>query len=97
QVATSVAKVIPVVVIDNVGPTQTGIGFGITVTDVDQVGSITAIELYQGENLIEALNDLNLREFTGLLSNNEYTIKVTNTYDLNDGAGKQKLIVYQVV
>ena len=81
----TLAKATPVVAIDNVVPTQDSIGFGITVTDVDQVGVISAIELYQGETLIEALTDLSVREFTGLLSNNEYTIKVTNTYDLNDG------------
>jgi hypothetical protein len=87
ETVTTVAKATPTVVIDNVVPTQTSIGFGITVTDVDQVGTITAIELYQGETLIEALTDLSLRTFSDLLSNNAYQIKVTYTYDLNDGLG----------
>jgi len=52
---------------------------------VDQVGALSAIELYKGETLVETLTDLSVREFTGLLSNNEYTIKVTYTYNLNDG------------
>ncbi|MFA7127065.1 MAG: hypothetical protein WC182_05910, partial [Bacilli bacterium] len=95
QAATTLAKATPTVVIDNVVPTQTSIGFGITVTDVDQVGAVSAIELYQGETLVEALTDLSVREFTGLLSNNEYTIKVTYTYDLNDGIGSQTLVVSQ--
>ncbi|MCU0105674.1 hypothetical protein N7603_08385, partial [Acholeplasma vituli] len=82
QATTTMTKATPTVVIDNVLPTQTSIGFGITVTDGDQVGSVSAIELYRGETLIEALTDLSVREFTGLLSNNEYTIKVTYTYDL---------------
>jgi hypothetical protein len=94
---TTVAKATPTVVIDNVVPTQTSIGFGITVTDVDQVGTITAIELYQGETLIEALTDLSLRTFSDLLSNNAYQIKVTYTYDLNDGVGEQELITTETV
>ena len=95
QSAKTLAKATPTVVIDNVVPTQTSIGFGITVTDVDQVGSVSAIELYQGETLVEALTDLSVREFTGLLSNNEYTVKVTYTYDLNDGVGSQSLTINQ--
>ncbi|MCU0105741.1 hypothetical protein N7603_08785, partial [Acholeplasma vituli] len=86
-------KQAPSIVIDNVVPTQESIGFGITVTDTDEVGLITAIELYKGETLIEALTDLSLREFAGLLSNNEYTVKVTYTYDLNDGVGSQALVI----
>jgi hypothetical protein len=92
----SVAKAVPTVEINTVVPTQESVTFNIEVTDVDSVGTITAIELYQGETLIEALTDLSLREFTGLLSNNEYTIKVTYTYDLNDGVGSQTLAVNQV-
>jgi len=95
-ILTTVAKATPTVVIDNFVPTQTTIGFGITVTDVDQVGAVSAIELYKGESLVEALTDLSVREFTGLLSNNEYTIKVTYTYDLNDGIGSQTPTVNQV-
>ena len=73
--------------INSVTPTQESVSFNIDVTDTDDVGTITAIELYQGETLIEALTDLSVRDFTGLLSNNEYQIKVTYTYDLNDGKG----------
>ena len=92
QAASTVAKATPTIVIDNVVPTQSSISFGITVTDVDQVGTVSAIELYKGETLVETLTDLSVREFTGLLSNNEYTIKVTYTYDLNDGVGEQTLM-----
>jgi len=76
---------------DDIVPTQESIEFSITVADIDEVGMITAIELYQGETLIEALTDISLREFTGLLSNNEYKSKVTYTYDLNDGAGVREI------
>jgi hypothetical protein len=97
QAATTLAKATPVVVVDNIVPTQTSFGFGITVTDADQVGAVSAIELYQGETLVEALTDLSVREFTGLLSNNEYTVKVTYTYDLYDGEGEQELVTYGMV
>ena len=89
----SEAKTVPTVEINTVVPTQDSISFGITVTDPDAVGSITAIELYQGETLIEALTDLSVREFTGLLSDNAYMIQVTYTYDLNDGLGEQELVI----
>jgi len=90
---TTQAKATPVVLIENVVSTQDSITFEVSVTDVDEVGSITAIELYQGEVLIETLTDLSLRTFTNLLSNNEYQVKVTYTYDVNDGVGAQTLII----
>src|SRR5690554_729778 len=58
--------------IDNVVSTQDAITFEVNVTDADEVGAITAIELYQGETLIEALTDLSVRTFSDLLSNNTY-------------------------
>ena len=88
---TTLVKAIPEVVVDNIVATQETITFEINITDTDEVGAITAIELYQGETLIEALTELSVREFNNLLSNNEYTIKVTYTYDLNDGMGAQTL------
>jgi hypothetical protein len=97
QAATTLAKAAPEVVIDNVVPTQDSLTFDITVTDANEVGAITAIELYQAETLIEALTDLSVRTFTNLLSNNEYTIKVTYTYDLNDGLGEQELITRETM
>jgi len=45
--------------------------------------------LYQGETLVDSLDDLSLRVFEDLLSNNEYEIKITYEYDLNDGKGSQ--------
>ena len=79
--------------ISNVVPQQETITFELDITDTDTVGSLTSIELYQGETLIETLIDLTVREFTGLLSNNEFTIKATYTYDLNDGVGDQTDVI----
>ncbi len=95
ETVTTLAKATPEVVVDNVVPTQDSVAFDITVTDTDEVGAITAIELYQGETLIEALTDLSSRTFSDLVSNNTYQVKVTYTYDLNDGLGEQEFhVVY---
>jgi alpha-tubulin suppressor-like RCC1 family protein len=67
--------------------TNSSISFDLVEDDTDKVRAITEIELYQGDILIEVLRDLSLRTFTDLLSNKEYTIKVSYTYDLNDGLG----------
>jgi hypothetical protein len=97
ETVTTLAKATPTVSIDNVVPTQETISFELDINDNDEVGAITSIELYKGETLVEALTDLSARTFTDLLSNNAYSVKVTYTYDLNDGAGSQTLITSETV
>lgn len=82
------SKTAPNIEIVNVTKTQTSIGFTINENDNDNVGAVTKIELLHSNGVIVA-DSINIREFTNLLSNNTYTIKVTYTYDLNDGAGAQ--------
>ena len=72
--------------------TQEEISFELDVIDIDQVGAVTSIELFKDNELVESLEDLTLRVFDELLSNNLYEIKVTYTYDLNDGVGVQTVI-----
>jgi hypothetical protein len=76
-----------IVDIKDVVSTQNSISFELETHDPRHVGQVTAIELYQGETLIESLTDLNTRIFNNLLVNNAYEIKVTYAYDLNDGNG----------
>ena len=57
-------------------------------TDADNVGEITKIELFRGNTLLKTAENLSVRSFDGLLSNNTYTVKVTYVYNLNDGEGK---------
>ncbi|MBQ4091370.1 MAG: hypothetical protein IJC64_03530, partial [Clostridia bacterium] len=85
------AKATPDFEITETEKTQTSFKFDITVTDVDAVGAITKLELIHGEDVTN-VEDLTDREFTNLLSNNDYTVKVTYTYDLNDGVGDQTLV-----
>ena len=74
----------------NVNTTQTSIDFEIDEIDADDTGKIEKIELVHSNGTIVADN-INTREFTGLLFNNKYTIRVTYFYDLNDGNGKQTI------
>lgn len=86
------AKAVPTVEIANVQSTQTEITFELNVTDTDNVGAITKIELLHGDDEPIVASDLTSRSFENLLSNNNYTVKVTYTYDLNDGVGEQQIV-----
>ncbi len=85
------AKAIPTVEITNVQSTQTEIAFELNVTDTDNVGAIAKIELLHGEDAPIVVENTD-RTFANLLSNNDYTIKVTYSYDLNDGVGEQQIV-----
>lgn len=83
----------PLVLLENVVSIQDRITFEVDETDIDQVGEIVSIELYQEEILIESLTDLTVREFTGLSNNTRYIIEVTYTYDLLDGNGVRTIVL----
>ena len=85
----TLAKTTPEVSVFNPIKTQTSVGFEIVETDADNVGTVTTIELYKDGQLVETAANLDVRSFDGLLSNNTYTVKITYTYNLNDGAGNQ--------
>lgn len=85
------AKAVPTVEITNVQATQTQVSFDLNITDTDNVGAITKIELLHGDDTPIAVENTD-RTFANLLSNNNYTIKVTYTYDLNDGAGNRNIV-----
>ena len=86
------AKVVPSVAIESVESTQTGITFGFNVVDTDNVGAISKIELLHGNDTPIVATDLATRSFANLLSNNDYTIRVTYNYDVNDGVGEQQIV-----
>lgn len=91
------AKTVPTVELANVTATQTAIGFEIDTVDVDNILQIESIELLQNDTVVKALEDLTERQFTNVLSDNEYTVKVTYTYDLNDGTGaKEAFATYNI-
>ncbi len=88
---TTLAKAIPDFAITNTAKGQESLNFSVSVTDADSVGAITKVELIHGTE-VTALANVTVHEITELLSNNDYTIKVTYTYDLNDGVGAQTLV-----
>lgn len=91
------AKAVPTVEIANVQSTQTAISFELNVTDTDNVGAISKIELlHENAEPITAEN-LDVREFSGLLCDNNYTIRVTYSYDVNDGKGVQLLYAEKTI
>ena len=93
----TLAKAVPVVEIQNLASTQTGVSFGIDVEDVDGVGAVSKIELLHGNDAPVVASDNTVRAFEDLLSNNEYKVRVTYTYDLNDGNGKQNVVAEKSV
>lgn len=85
-VFTTLKKTAPTVTVTARDVGQESFKFDIGVTDPDGLYSLKAIELINGESVVK-VEDLAIREFNDLLSNNNYTVKVTYTYDLNDGKG----------
>ena len=83
---TTLKKATPTISILNTGVNQDSISFEISEEDTDGVGSITKIELVHKDGTIVA-DSTDAREFKNLLSNNEYTVRVSYVYDLNDGNG----------
>jgi hypothetical protein len=71
---------------------QEDIVFEYTITDTDVVGSLTKIELLKGTEVIETLTEFDSTMFEGLLSNNDYQLRATYTYDLNDGEGLKTIV-----
>lgn len=85
------AKTTPDFTISNTAKGQENLGFSISVTDTDSVGAITKVELIHGTE-VTTLANVTTHEITKLLSNNDYTIKVTYAYNLNDGVGDKTLV-----
>lgn len=82
------AKTAPTVTVKDTSSTQTSISFAVETTDTDSISEITKIELYNGEELVKALDkDATSFKIGELLSGTMYTIKITYNYDLNDGEG----------
>ena len=88
---TTISKQIPQISFSDVRAGEFVINFELAVNDPDQVASLYNVEIYQSEILIETLTDFSYLGFDELLSNTQYTIKVSYIYDLNDGSGSHLL------
>ncbi|MBQ7384338.1 MAG: leucine-rich repeat protein [Clostridia bacterium] len=81
------AKTEPTITINNPTKTQTSVGFGVDITDIDNICTVKSVELVHATRGTLVAENISVRKFENLLSNNIYTVKVTYTYDLNDGDG----------
>ena len=86
-------KAVPVLEITNPTKTKTSVSFEISETDPDGVGQISKIELWKDEACIKTAESVEVRKFTSLLPNTSYTVKVTYTYDLDNGEGEKSSIL----
>ena len=84
----TLAKFAPDPIISNTDKTQTSLDFSFEFIDTYSVGAIDKVEFIHGSD-VTTLDILDTYNFTDLLSNNEYILRVTYTYDLNDGKGAQ--------
>jgi hypothetical protein len=89
--ASTLAKSTPTFSFTDVVAGKEDVTFEYEVTDLDEVGSLAKVELFKGEELVETLTEFEDTSFANLLSNNDYQLKATYTYDLNDGMGEQFL------
>ncbi len=88
----TLAYTAPVVEVKAGTSRQEKLSFELNVTDQDQVGRVSKIELLDGTSVKTTLEDNDVREFSELLSDHAYAVRVTYTYDLKDGAGAQTIV-----
>ncbi|MCB9498498.1 MAG: hypothetical protein H6687_01230 [Bacillales bacterium] len=84
--STTLSKIAPTLSVSASDETQTSFNYTVSRTDPDSILSISKIELLHGEDEAVSL-DQSTSLVSSLLSNNLYTVKITYTYDLNDGEG----------
>ena len=88
---TTRSKATPMISLTALTTTQSSVDFDISEFDIDEVGALTRIELVHANGTTFA-RSLTQRSFTGLLSGNPYTVKVTYVYNLKDGAGDRTVV-----
>lgn len=88
---TTYEMILPAIAFSYPSTTQTSIRVTPRENDEDNVGSITKVELIDanGTLVAESVDEIN---FENLLSGNSYTVRITYTYNLNDGMGEKTLV-----
>ena len=89
ETTTTPPLVVPTFEIVNTKSTRSTVGFEITETDPDNAGEIKSIELYQNGVKIKTAESTDVRKFSNLTQNTKYTVKVTYSYDLQNGEGEK--------
>ena len=84
---TTIAKFEPQIKIVDFSSDKTSVSYKIDIVDDDGIGKIDKVELVK-DGAVVSTNNGNLEgTFNNLLSGNNYEIKVSYSYDLNDGEG----------
>ncbi len=81
---TTIEQIIPTIEIINISSTYETIDFEVTENDPSNIGSIISISLYFENQKQYELIDLEQRQFIGLTSETNYTIKLVYEYEYNN-------------
>ena len=84
-------KKTPTPTIENITPTKTGVIFDVAEIDEDGVGEVKSVQVLKNGKKVYESNEVS--EISGLLSNNEYLLRVVYAYNLCDGRGNQSITV----
>ncbi len=82
------SKTAPTVIFEDIEVTDIRIDGSFTLKDKDDIGTVTAVELYQNNAPVQDNAEGEL-SFAGLESFTTYQVVISYTYDLNDGVGVQ--------
>lgn len=88
---TTLPKEAPVVSYKDIVLGKRDVSFNYDFNDIDSVGTVLNIQIIKNDEVVETIEDLSNKiidksfEFKGLLSNNDYVLRVNYQYDLNDG------------
>ncbi len=84
---TTQGKAVPSVKLTKGESTQANVSFDVEINDPDGLCELTLIELLLNGEVVATAENPEVRAFADLLSDNQYTVRVTYTYDLRDGQG----------
>ena len=91
---TTLAKTTPTVEIE-LQSTKTSISYSYELTDTDSIATLASISLYRNDALVSSNPENNI--FNGLLSNNEYELRITLLCDYNDGNDPVELVFNETI
>ncbi len=83
----TVAKTAPTLTFSENSSDKTSIIYSVVTTDTDGILNVSCVELIKDGEAVKDNGTALSGKFDSLLSNNSYTVKVSYTYDLNDGQG----------
>ncbi len=83
----TVSKVAPTLSFDSSSSNQSEVTYSVSTTDRDEILSIDSVDLLKNGEVVKSNGSSLSGTFSDLLSDNSYSIKVSYSYNLNDGNG----------